>query len=69
MCTYGIGLPYDHPIWQNLPPCTCGTRYTIEPRWDNPIRTREPFWWQKPVDIGTRRYEYTADTSVRVTIP
>lgn len=25
MCTYGIGLPFDHPIWQNLPPCNCGT--------------------------------------------
>lgn len=24
MCTYGIGLPFDHPIWQNLPPCHCG---------------------------------------------
>lgn len=24
MCTYGIGLPFDHPIWQNLPPCRCG---------------------------------------------
>lgn len=25
MCTYGIGLPFDHPIWQSLPPCNCGT--------------------------------------------
>lgn len=24
MCIYGIGLPFDHPIWQNLPPCHCG---------------------------------------------
>lgn len=24
MCTYGIGLPFDHPIWRNLPPCRCG---------------------------------------------
>lgn len=24
MCVYGIGLPFDHPIWRNLPPCRCG---------------------------------------------
>ena len=24
MCTYGIGLPFDHPIWRTLPPCDCG---------------------------------------------
>ena len=23
MCVWGIGLPFDHPIWQNLPPCRC----------------------------------------------
>lgn len=44
MCTYGIGLPFDHPIWQNLPPCHCGlsvpqqTYLTLPPRWDNPPR-------------------------------
>lgn len=33
MCTYGIGLPFDHPIWQNLPPCHCGggATYPMKP--------------------------------------
>lgn len=39
MCTYGIGLPFDHPIWQNLPQCTCGG-LTLPPAWDNPPRVR-----------------------------
>lgn len=32
MCVYGIGLPFDHPIWQNLPPCHCGVKFG--PSWD-----------------------------------
>lgn len=31
MCIYGIGLPFDHPIWRNLPPCRCGTDVTYFP--------------------------------------
>ncbi len=30
MCVYGIGLPFDHPIWRNLPPCRCGTEYQTQ---------------------------------------
>jgi hypothetical protein len=41
MCTYGIGLPFDHPIWETLPPCGCGTipRVGLYP-WDAEVAER-----------------------------
>lgn len=49
MCTYGIGLPFDHPIWRNLPPCRCGP----EQRWSETLKGWR--WWENPVvlDKGT----------------
>lgn len=50
MCVYGIGLPFDHPIWDNLPPCKCSggmlvEPYWLPPAWDNPPKvTPGPAW-------------------------
>lgn len=42
MCTYGIGLPFDHPIWQSLPPCRCGGPAPTPSLW------REVISWDEP---------------------
>jgi hypothetical protein len=60
MCIYGIGLPFDHPIWRNLPPCTCGqsVQYPVVKDWR---------WWERPIVIDERRVTWS-DTGNSTTI-
>jgi hypothetical protein len=46
VCTYGIGLPFDHPIWQSLPPCRCGDNGFTSPDigWAPLTPTITPQW-------------------------
>lgn len=61
MCTYGIGLPFDHPIWRNLPPCTCGQL----PGPMNPLRDWR--WWERPVKVDGTSIVWS-DTTNTITI-
>jgi hypothetical protein len=42
MCVYGIGLPYDHPIWKSLPPCKCGDDEWSHKSPFEPVLPRQP---------------------------
>lgn len=53
MCTYGIGLPFDHPIWRNLPPCTCGQAQA----------SRDWRWWERPVRVDGKTITWSTTTN------
>ena len=69
MCVYGIGLPFDHPIWLNLPPCRCGWESRPDPFREYVI-VNKPIWyssvthrWPPEADPDWGVWEYRTSSS------